>query len=75
MVSVFMCHHNTFLIYCSLENPTEERWARVSHYSVATCAIIGLVFGLAGFLLFNSYSLGELDGSLPPAAPTSSPIL
>lgn len=57
---MFMCHHNTFLIYSSLEAPSEERWATVSHYGVAVAAFVGLVFGINGYALFNSFSLGNL---------------
>ncbi|KAF0297383.1 putative sodium-coupled neutral amino acid transporter 11 [Amphibalanus amphitrite] len=57
---MFMCHHNAFLIYCSLDEATEERWARVSHFSIIVCAAVAAVFGVSGFVLFNSYSLGNL---------------
>jgi solute carrier family 38 (sodium-coupled neutral amino acid transporter), member 11 len=30
----FMCHHNTFLIYQSMEDSSFEKWERVTHFSV-----------------------------------------
>ena len=54
-----MCHHNTFLIHASLENPTKERWNFVTHVSVVFCMGFMLVFGLIGYVTFTGNVQGE----------------
>ncbi|KAI9554851.1 hypothetical protein GHT06_020128 [Daphnia sinensis] len=31
----YMCHHSTFLLYGSLKQPAEARWARLTHVSTS----------------------------------------
>ncbi|XP_044763289.1 putative sodium-coupled neutral amino acid transporter 11 [Coccinella septempunctata] len=60
MAFAFMCHHNTFLIYTSIEEPDEKKWATVTHVSISTSLIVALLFGLAGYATFAAYSQGDL---------------
>ena len=53
-----MCHHNSFLIYDSLMEPTEKRWATVTHISVLVAMICTLVLGVTGYATFTGYSQG-----------------
>ncbi|KAM7380579.1 hypothetical protein PAMP_003866 [Pampus punctatissimus] len=39
MSFAFICHHNSFLIYVSLEQPTLTNWSRVTHISVVSNVI------------------------------------
>lgn len=55
-----MCHHNTFLIHASLENPTKERWNFVTHVSVVFCMVFMLVFGLTGYATFTGNTQGNI---------------
>jgi sodium-coupled neutral amino acid transporter 11 len=55
----FMCHHNTFLIYGSMENATEKRWEIVTHISILTSLVVALLFGIAGYATFTAFSQGE----------------
>ena len=60
IVFAYMCHHSSFLLYGSLENPTQPRWDRVTHLSVGISCLIVLVFGTAGYATFKSFSQGDL---------------
>lgn len=55
-----MCHHNSFLIYTSLENPTEKRWNLVTHTSVFTSMIVTLLFGVLGYVTFTGLVQGKV---------------
>ncbi|RWS27531.1 amino acid transporter-like protein, partial [Leptotrombidium deliense] len=56
----YMCHHNSFLLYESLENPTQTRWNKVTHISLGISCIIVLTFGIAGYVTFTGFSQGDL---------------
>ena len=54
-----MCHHNTFLIHSSLENPTEKRWNIVTHLSIVFAMALMLLVGILGYATFTGYTQGE----------------
>lgn len=54
----FICHHNSFLIYGSLEQPTLANWSRVTHVSVASALIISAAFAVGGYTTFTGYTQG-----------------
>ncbi|XP_074593064.1 putative sodium-coupled neutral amino acid transporter 11 isoform X2 [Brevipalpus obovatus] len=56
----YMCHHNSFLLYESLENSTQKRWNRVTHLSVGMSCLIVFVFGVTGYMTFGDLSQGDL---------------
>ncbi|XP_020281190.1 putative sodium-coupled neutral amino acid transporter 11 isoform X2 [Pseudomyrmex gracilis] len=60
MAFAFMCHHNTFLIYGSIERATQQKWDVVTHWSLFTSFIIAAAFGIAGYATFTSYVQGDL---------------
>lgn len=60
IVFAYMCHHSSFLLYGSLENPTQLRWDKVTHASVGISCLIVIVFGTAGYATFKSFSQGDL---------------
>nr|XP_061799734.1 putative sodium-coupled neutral amino acid transporter 11 [Nerophis lumbriciformis] len=60
MSFAFICHHNSFLIYGSLEQPTLTNWTRVTHISVGSALIISAVFALAGYVTFTGYTQGDI---------------
>ncbi|KAK6641854.1 hypothetical protein RUM44_013572 [Polyplax serrata] len=60
MTFAFMCHHNTFLIYGSIRNATEEKWIKVTHYSLTVSYIIAALFGIVGYATFTGNSQGDL---------------
>lgn len=59
-VSAFICNHNSFLIYGSLEEPTLKNWSRVTHVSVSLAAVISVVFAACGYMTFTGYTEGKL---------------
>lgn len=60
IVFAYMCHHSSFLLYGSLENPTQLRWDTVTHASVGISCLIVVIFGTAGYATFKSFSQGDL---------------
>lgn len=60
IVFAYMCHHSSFLLYGSLENPTQLRWDKVTHASVGISCLIVIIFGTAGYATFKSFSQGDL---------------
>ncbi|KAL1128999.1 hypothetical protein AAG570_013531 [Ranatra chinensis] len=60
MAFAFMCHHNVFLLYSSIEDPTQQKWDKVTHYSVFSSFIVGCLFGIIGYSTFTGYSQGDL---------------
>lgn len=55
-----MCHHNSFLIYDSLEEPTEKRWGIVTHISVGFAMVCTFVLGITGYATFTGFTQGVL---------------
>lgn len=60
MAFAFMCHHNTFLVYDSIENASQQRWNTVTHASVLTSCCVTIMFGIAGYATFTGFSQGDL---------------
>uniref|UniRef100_A0A3B5MZB0 Putative sodium-coupled neutral amino acid transporter 11 n=1 Tax=Xiphophorus couchianus TaxID=32473 RepID=A0A3B5MZB0_9TELE len=60
MSFAFICHHNSFLIYNSLEHPTLSNWSRVTHISVGSALIISAAFAVAGYTTFTGYTQGDI---------------
>ncbi|KAI8515475.1 hypothetical protein Bbelb_062880 [Branchiostoma belcheri] len=60
MAFAFVCHHNTFLIYGSLEEPTVHRWSIVTHISVVVSFIATVVFAACGYATFTGYTQGDV---------------
>lgn len=55
-----MCHHNTFLIYGSIQEASQKRWDIVTHASIITSLVVACLFGIAGYATFTAYSQGDL---------------
>ncbi|XP_059822030.1 putative sodium-coupled neutral amino acid transporter 11 isoform X1 [Hypanus sabinus] len=60
MAFAFVSHHNTFLIYGSLETPTINNWSCVSHISVLFSLITYLIFAGSAYGTFTGYTQGDL---------------
>jgi len=58
MAFAFMCHHNTFLIYHSMENANQKRWDTITHISVGISALISFAFGAIGYATFTDWAQG-----------------
>lgn len=57
--AAFMCHHNTFLLYTSIDEASQKKWDRVTHVSISTSAIVAFLFGISGYATFAAYSQGR----------------
>nr|XP_034986815.1 putative sodium-coupled neutral amino acid transporter 11 isoform X2 [Zootoca vivipara] len=60
MSFAFICHHNSFLIYGSLKEPTLNNWARVTHVSVSFAVFVSLLFATCGYVTFREYTEGDI---------------
>jgi len=60
MSFAFVCHHSSFIVANSLKNPTKERWARVTHWSVSMAYTMCLFMGLFGYLGFLEETKGNV---------------
>ncbi|NXW07419.1 AVT2 protein, partial [Fregetta grallaria] len=60
MSFAFICNHNSFLIYGSLEEPTLKNWSRVTHVSVSLALVISVVFAACGYMTFTGYTEGDV---------------
>ncbi|KAK4102657.1 acid protease [Parathielavia hyrcaniae] len=61
----FVCHHNSLLIYGSLEKPTIDRFSKVTHVSTAVSMLACLLMALAGFLTFGDKTQGNVLNNFP----------
>lgn len=62
--AAYMCHHNTFLIHGSLENPTHQRWSLVTHLSIGFSMTLMLILGILGYVSFTGHTQGKTLKSL-----------
>ncbi|XP_023932089.1 putative sodium-coupled neutral amino acid transporter 11 [Lingula anatina] len=60
ITTAYLCHHNSFLIFRSLKEPTQQCWNKVVHISVGSSMVASLVFGLFGYITFTGYTQGDL---------------
>lgn len=60
MAFAFMCHHNVFLLYESIENVSQKKWNQVTCVSVTISLIILCVFGISGYVTFTGYTEGDV---------------
>ncbi|KDR11093.1 Putative sodium-coupled neutral amino acid transporter 11 [Zootermopsis nevadensis] len=60
MAFAFMCHHNTFLLYGSIQDADQHRWDTVTHASILTSLVVSALFGIAGYATFTGNSQGDL---------------
>ncbi|KAI8900633.1 transmembrane amino acid transporter protein-domain-containing protein [Globomyces pollinis-pini] len=50
----FVCHHNTYLIYGSLKNPTIQRFTMVTNLSILVSFILCLILAFVGYQSFTN---------------------
>ncbi|XP_060784795.1 putative sodium-coupled neutral amino acid transporter 11 [Neoarius graeffei] len=60
MSFAFICHHNTFVIYGSLKEPTLSNWSQITHVSVGSAALVSLLFAATGYATFTGYTQGDI---------------
>jgi len=55
----FICHHACFIVFNTLRDNTEERWASTVHYTLGTAASVMVLLSIFAFLTFR----GVMSGS------------
>lgn len=60
MAFAFVCHHNSFLIFTSLETPTTVAWSKVTHLAVLIALLACMVVGICGYATFTGFTQGDL---------------
>lgn len=61
----FVCHHNSFLIFGSLRQPSMNRFATVTHISLGVSFVTCMTLGLSGFLVFTDKTTGNILNNFP----------
>ncbi|XP_026816965.1 putative sodium-coupled neutral amino acid transporter 11 [Rhopalosiphum maidis] len=56
----FMCHHNVFLLYDSIEGASQTIWNCVTHVAVSISFLLMVAFGLVGYATFGDLTQGDL---------------
>jgi sodium-coupled neutral amino acid transporter 11 len=56
----FVCQHSAFILAGSLERPTRDRWAKVTHLSLTFSGTLAVVCGVAGYLAFLDQTNGNV---------------
>lgn len=60
----FVCQHSAFIIAGSLDNPTNARWAQVTHRALCVCAALATLCGLGGYLGYLDDTKGNILNNL-----------
>eukprot|EP01084_Bolivina_argentea_P004693 8903_1 len=60
MSFAFVCHHNSFIVYNSLQNANKLRWKIVSNSSVAISVILSLILSIIGYLSFRDETFSDI---------------
>ncbi|KAF9968351.1 hypothetical protein BGZ70_004749 [Mortierella alpina] len=61
----FVCHHNSFLIFGSLQKPTINRVKIVTHMSMMVSLLACLILALSGFMTFSDKTQGNILNNFP----------
>ncbi|KAI8994505.1 AAAP amino acid permease [Pilobolus umbonatus] len=61
----FVCHHNSFLIFGSLKQPSLNRFATVTHWSMATSFFGCLSLAVSGYVIFTDKTAGNILNNFP----------
>ncbi|KZP34694.1 amino acid transporter [Athelia psychrophila] len=61
----FVCHHNSLLIYGSLNTPTLNRFAKVTHISVALSLVSCMTLAVSAYIVFTDKTQGNVLNNFP----------
>ena len=59
-ILAFMCHHNTFLLYCSIEDTSLGKWNKVTHASIFISFVMMVLMAFGGYATFTQNVQGIL---------------
>lgn len=60
MAFAFMCQHNSFLIYHSMNEKTLPRWRTVTIITTTTAFTFAIAYALTGYIVFGQQTEGDL---------------
>ena len=55
-----MCHHNTFLLYCSIEDTSLGKWNKVTHASIFISFVMMVLMAFGGYATFTQNVQGTM---------------
>ncbi|KAI7857343.1 transmembrane amino acid transporter protein-domain-containing protein [Circinella umbellata] len=61
----FVCHHNSFLIFGSLKQPSLNRFATVTHLSMVIAFITCMTLAVSGYVVFTDKTAGNILNNFP----------
>ncbi|CDS12393.1 hypothetical protein LRAMOSA04587 [Lichtheimia ramosa] len=61
----FVCHHNSFLIFGSLKQPSLNRFAIVTHWSMVIAFVTCFTLAVSGYLVFTDKTAGNILNNFP----------
>jgi sodium-coupled neutral amino acid transporter 11 len=56
----FVCHHNSLLIYGSMQTPTLDRFAKVTHISTFISLVACCTLAISAFVVFTDKTMGNI---------------
>ncbi|KAG8907937.1 hypothetical protein FRB99_001445 [Tulasnella sp. 403] len=65
----FVCHHNSLLIYGSLNTPTLDRFAKVTHISTFISLVCCLLMAISAYVVFTDKTQGNILNNFSPTDP------
>lgn len=65
MSFAFVCQHNSFIVFRSLQQQTYESWKRVAHCSISFSFLLCLIFAVGGYMSFSNQTKGDLLNNFP----------
>lgn len=64
-------HYQGFIIAGSLENPTRERWSKVTMMALIFCCLLAMTCGIGGYVGFLEKTQGNILNSLDDSLPAN----
>ncbi|KAI8147868.1 transmembrane amino acid transporter protein-domain-containing protein [Fennellomyces sp. T-0311] len=61
----FVCHHNSFLIFGSLKQPSLNRFATVTHMSMVIAFVTCMLLAVSGYVVFTDKTAGNILNNFP----------
>ncbi|CDH56557.1 amino acid transporter [Lichtheimia corymbifera JMRC:FSU:9682] len=61
----FVCHHNSFLIFGSLKQPSLNRFAMVTHWSMVIAFVTCFILAVSGYVVFTDKTAGNILNNFP----------
>lgn len=61
----FSCQHSSLIIATSLNNPTRERWSKVSYAALLFCSVLSIIMGSYGYIGFRENVQGNILKNFP----------